>query len=467
MNDTDPRRYDAVIVGSGQGGTPLAANLAREGWSVALVEREHLGGTCVNVGCTPTKAMVASARAAHVARSSGDLGVETPDVRVDLGRIVERKDDIVASFREGQQNRVDRENLTLLRGHARFAGPRRLELVEGEDAGTALEGDRVVVDTGQRPAVPPIEGLDEVDALDSTSVMELERVPERLLVVGGGYVGCEFAQMFSRFGADVTVVQRGDRLLPREDPDVTDALRKVFEEEGIEVLTGADVAAVARENGGIRARVEEDGGVRTVRASHLLVATGRRPNTDRLGLEAAGVETDDRGYVRVDDRLRTSADGVWAIGDVNGRAPFTNVSYRDFQVLFENWVHGAGLDAADRHVTHAVYTDPPVAGVGLNETEAEREGIEFEAATTPMSHVARAIEVGETAGLIKVLAEPGTRRILGATMIGISADEVIHLFTAVMDAGGTWEDLERGIYAHPAVAEAVPVLVRKLEKSYA
>lgn len=464
---TEPERVDAAIVGAGQGGTPLAANLAARGWSVALFEREHLGGTCVNVGCTPTKAMVASARAAHVARTGGDLGVEAGPVEVDLARIVERKDDIVSSFRGGQQKRVDREGLTLLRGHARFAGPRRLEVVEGEDAGAAVTADRVVLNTGQRPLVPPIPGLEEVDYLTSTTVMELERVPRHLLVAGGGYVGCEFAQMFSRFGADVTVVQREDQLLAREDPDVAEAVREVFEAEGLEVLPGVEVAEVEADGDGVAARLETGDGTRTVEASHLLVATGRRPNTGELELETAGVELDDRGYVGTDDRFRTSAEGVWAIGDVTGRAPFTNVAYRDFQVLFENWIHDADLDAADRNVTYAVYTDPPVAGVGLNEREARRRGVEVEVATTPMSHVARAIETGETAGLIKVLADPESRRLLGASMVGISADEVIHVFTAVMDAGAPWDVLESGIYAHPAVAEALPVLVRKLEKSYA
>lgn len=468
--------YDLVVVGAGQGGIPLAVNLAEEGWEVALVERKHLGGTCVNVGCTPTKAMVASARAAHVARARGDLGVEAHRVEVDFPAVVERKDGIVRSFREGLRKRVDREGLTLVRGDARFVEPGvlRVEAVSSEDGDSGaslLRSDRIVLDVGARPFIPPIPGLEEVPWVDSTGVMELAELPDHLAVVGGGYVGCEFAQMYRRFGSRVTVFQAGDQLLPREDPEIGAAVRDVFEDEGIDVRLGAQVSRVSSDGEGevtLHAETPEGGqrGESPVAADVLLVATGRRPNTDELGLEEVGIEVDEKGHVPVDEAFATDAEGVWAIGDVNGSAPFTNVSYDDFRILYENWVNDAGLTGADRNVTYAVFVDPPVAGVGLNEREARAEGIDYEVATTPMSHVARGIEAGETAGLMKLLVAPEGGEILGFSMVGLAADEVAHVVTAVMDAGGTADDLASGVYAHPAVAEALPVLARKLEGGY-
>jgi pyruvate/2-oxoglutarate dehydrogenase complex dihydrolipoamide dehydrogenase (E3) component len=478
--------YDLVVVGAGQGGVPLAVNLAEEGWRVALVEREHLGGTCVNVGCTPTKTMVASARAAHVARSSGDLGVRAADVEVDFPAVVERKDGIVQSFREGLGKRVDRDGLTLVRGDARFREPGVLEVRpagegdhdgHGDGADRAADGDprilrfdRVVLDVGARPSVPPVPGLDEAPWVDSTGVMELEELPEHLAVMGGGYVGCEFAQMFRRFGSRVSVLELGDQLLPREDPEIAEAVADAFREEGIDVRLGAGVSGV-EPNGSSGVRLEigggpdGDGSGAGLEADVLLVATGRRPNTDGLGLEAAGIEADDSGHVPVDETFATGTEGVWAIGDVNDRgAPFTNVSYDDFRILYENWVHDAGLSAEGRNVTYAVFVDPPVAGVGMNEREATEAGVDHVVATTPMSHVARGIETGETQGLMKMLVDPESREILGFSMVGLAADEVAHVVTAAMDAGGTVDDLASGVYAHPAVAEALPVLARKLEK---
>lgn len=483
-------RYDAIIVGAGQGGIPLAIRLADRGWRVALVEREHLGGSCVNYGCTPTKAMIASARAAHVARTSGDLGVRVGDVEVDLARVVDRRDGIVRSFREKLQEAVDREGLELIRAHARFTGPGRLRAGDRE-----IASDRIVLDPGAKAAVPPIDGLEEVEWLDARTVQELRTAPEHLVVAGGGYIGCEFAQMFRRFGGRVTVIEMRDQLLGREDPDVADVVTEVFRGEGIRVLTGAKASSVRRAEDGLELRVEpadgsgdgSDGGSdgatdelpkegETIRASHLLVAGGRRPATDDLGLEAIGLEPDDRGAIPVDERLRTAAQGVWAIGDANGDAPFTNVSYDDGEIILAEWTGGEergehdGKDpgrrrtTADRHHCMAVFVDPPLARVGLNEREAEQADVEYRVATADIESAARTIEVGETAGMMKVLGDPSTRRILGATLIGLHADEVIHLFAAIMDADAPWDVLARGVYVHPAVAEAVPPLVRQLDE---
>lgn len=456
--------HDAIIIGAGQGGIPLAANLADAGWEVALVERAHVGGSCVNHGCTPTKAMVASARRAWVARNSADLGVRVRDVEVDLAAIVERKDGIVRSFREGLERRVDRDGLELVRGDARFSAPGTVVVGDRE-----LRSERIVINVGARPVVPPIDGVEAVPWVDSTGIMELTRIPDHLVVVGGGYVGCEFSQMFRRFGSEVTILQGAARLLPAEDEEIGEALREKLEEEGLRVLTSARATAVRGREGDLEVDVQLDGdrGTDTVRGTHLLLAAGRRPATDGLGLDAIGLETDERGAIAVDEGLHTAVEGVWAIGDVNGNAPFTNVSYHDFQVLYESWVNGKHLSTAGRHPVHAVFVDPPVARVGLNEREAKEREAEYRAATTPMTHVARGIEMGETAGLMKVLVDPSSRKLLGASMMGVHADEVIHVFAAVMDAGAPYDAIERGVYVHPAVAEALPALVRKIDGGYA
>lgn len=447
--------YDAIIVGSGQGGTPLAVKLAEEGWQTALIEKEHLGGTCVNVGCTPTKTMVASAGAAHVAEGSESLGVKA-DVTVDFERVLQRKNKIVSNFREGQRKRTDVDHLDVRKAEARFVGDRKLD-VDGE----TLTAERIVLNVGLRPMIPPIDGLDKVDYLTSTGLLDVDSLPDRLVIIGGGYVGCEFAQMFSRFGSDVTILQATDHLLDREDEDVSEEVESVFREEGISVRTDFRVTSVRQGEGEITVEAEGD----TVSGNELLVAAGRRPNTDRLNLEATDLETDDRGYLDVNDRFETGVEGVWAIGDVTGNAPFTNVSYHDHQILCEDWLEGGSERArpGKRNVPFAVFTDPPVAGVGLNEKEARQGDLEYTAATTSMDHVARGIESGETDGLLKVLADPESGRILGASLMSMHADDVIHTFTALMDANATVDVLEDMVCVHPVVSEALPVLVRKLD----
>lgn len=447
--------YDAIIVGSGQGGTPLAVKLAEEGWKTALIEKEHLGGTCVNVGCTPTKTMVASAGAADVAERSESLGVKA-DVTVDFERVLQRKDEIVSNFREGQRKRTDVDHLDVHKAEARFVDDRELD-VDGE----TLTAERIVLNVGLRPMIPPIDGLDKVDYLTSTGLLDVDSLPDRLVIIGGGYVGCEFAQMFSRFGSDVTILQATDHLLDREDEDVSEEVESVFHEEGVSVKTDFRVTSVRQREGEITVEAEGD----TVSGNELLVAAGRRPNTDRLNLEATDLETDDRGFLDVNDHFETGVEGVWAIGDVTGNAPFTNVSYHDHQILYEDWLEGGSERArpGERNVPFAVFTDPPVAGVGLNEKEARQGDLEYTAATTPMDHVARGIESGETDGLLKVLADPESGRILGASLMGMHADDVIHTFTALMDANTTVDVLEDMVCVHPAVSEALPVLVRKLD----
>src|SRR6266568_3684860 len=446
---------DAIIIGAGQAGTPLARRLASSGRKVLLVERSRVGGTCVNYGCTPTKTLVASARAAHVARSAGRLGVRAQAVQVDFPAVIARKDAVVRQWREGLDRRLASagERLRVVSGHARFVGDREVDV-----SGERHRGDVVVIDVGGRPVPPPIEGLASVPWLDNHRIMELEELPSHLIVLGGGYVGCEFAQMFRRFGAAVTVVQRGPHLLDREDADVSEALEPVFRAEGIEVLLGTRVARVSSTPGGVG--VELAGG-RQLAGSHLLAAVGRRPNTDDLGCEVGGIRLDGKGFVAVDDQYRTSAPGVFAVGDVIGGPQFTHTSWDDHRILFDVLEGRPVRGRSGRVIPYVVFTDPQVAGVGLNEREARARGVRHEVATMPFGHVARAIELDETAGTMKVLIDPDTERILGASLVGLEAGELIHVFAALMQAGATARALVDVECAHPTFGEGLQGLVMK------
>src|SRR5438067_4716153 len=447
---------DVLVIGSGQAGVPLASRLAGAGKRVILVERKDLGGTCVNVGCTPTKTMVASARAAHVARSAARLGVHAGEIRVDLPAIVDRKDGIVRRWRSGVEDRLKRagDRLTLLRGHARFAGERRVE-VEGE----VHRAETVIVNAGARPVVPPIEGLEAVPWLHNGTVMQLRELPAHLVILGGGYIGCEFAQMFRRFGAPVTIVDRGEHLLAREDPDISVEIEKAFREEGIELRQRAAVARVEGKKGDIAVHLEGGG---QVRRSHLLGAVGRRPNTDDLRCDKGGVELDDKGAIRVDDRYRTSAEGTYAVGDVTGGPQFTHTSWDDHRILFDILL-GKGKRGRDgRHVPYTVFTDPQVSGVGINEREARKKGIRFEVASMAFADIARATEVDETRGRCKVLVDPDSERILGAFLCGAEVGELIHIFVALMQAGAPARAIVDAEFVHPTFAEGMQSLVMRL-----
>jgi pyruvate/2-oxoglutarate dehydrogenase complex dihydrolipoamide dehydrogenase (E3) component len=449
---------DVLVVGSGQAGGPLATRFAEAGKRVLLVERKHFGGTCINYGCTPTKTMVASARAAHVARRAGRLGVRAGEVRVDLAAVVDRKDAVVRQWREGLAQRFAQlgEKLAVVKGHARFAGPREIE-VNGE----RHRGEIVILNTGGRPLVPPIRGLEAVPWLDNAKVMELRSLPAHLVVLGGGYIACEFGQMFRRFGAEVTVVQRGPHLFDREDEDVSEAIEGVFREEGVRLILGAEGKSVAKEGDEI---VLTLGDGAKVRGSHLLVAVGRRPNTDDLACEAAGVKLDKRGAILVDDRYRTSAEGVYAVGDVTGGPQFTHSSWDDHRILFDLLTGNGTRTRADRIVPYCVFTDPQVARVGLSEREAKEKGIEVEVATLPFGSIARAIELDETAGTMKVLLDPKTERILGAVIVGKEAGELIHIFVTLMQAKATARAIVDSEAIHPTFAEGVQSLVMSLPR---
>jgi pyruvate/2-oxoglutarate dehydrogenase complex dihydrolipoamide dehydrogenase (E3) component len=448
--------FDAIVIGSGQAGVPLAVRLARSGKKVLLAERGDLGGTCVNTGCTPTKTLVASARAAHVARTAGRLGVRAGPVEVDFPAVMARKDAIVRRWQEGVGRRIAGagDGLRLVRGHARLAGDRAVEL-----AGERHRAPVVVLNVGARPAEPPIAGLGDVPWLDNRRALELRAVPAHLVVVGGGYVGCEFAQAYRRFGAEVTVVEPGPHLLGHGDEDVSRAIEEVFRGEGIALRLGARAEAVSRGGAGVRVRLEGGG---AVEGSHLLVATGRRPNTDDLGCDAAGVALDDRGFVAVDDRYATSAPGVWAVGDCTGGPQFTHAAWDDHRLLFEILAGRPGRGRKDRLVPSTAYTDPQVAAVGLSEREAKARGVAHEVATMPFGEIARAVETDERAGLLKVLLDPATERILGAAIVGAEAGELIHVFAALMQAGAPARALVDLEAVHPSFAEGVQSVVMKL-----
>ncbi len=442
-------KYDAIVIGSGQGGNPLAHRLADLGKRVALIEEEYLGGTCINTGCTPTKTMVASAQVAHYARHAAQWGVRASNVSVDLPAVLARKNKVVGAMRAAQEKHVEkRKTLTLYREHARFSGSHQLSVGAHE-----LESEWIFIDTGGRPTIPHIPGLDSIEYLTNVSMLELPSVPDRLIVIGGGYIGLEFGQMFRRFGSEVTIIQRGSQIVPREDEEIAIALRKALEAEGIRFLLNAKVATAEKHKSGVLLAVEQDGNTQTLSGSHLLLAAGRTPNTDKLEIEKSGVALDKRGYVRVNHRLETNVPGIWALGDVNGGPAFTHISYSDFQILYANLIEGKNLSTAERIVPYAVFTDPQLGCVGLSEKEARAKGYELKIGRMPMANVARAIERDETAGLMKLIVNAKNDQILGASILGTEGGELVQTLHAMMLAKQPYTLLRGAIYIHPTLTE--------------
>jgi pyruvate/2-oxoglutarate dehydrogenase complex dihydrolipoamide dehydrogenase (E3) component len=462
------QHYDAIVIGAGQGGVPLSRTLAQAGRRTALVEREHVGGTCINEGCTPTKTMVASAKVAYLDRRSGDYGVQNGPVTVDMVRVRQRKREIVDSFRSSNERRIEEtDNLDLLVGEARFTGPKEIEVrLEGDEI-LGLTAENVFINVGARPGSVPVEGLDGVPALNSTSIMELDEVPEHLLVLGGGYVGLEFAQMFRRFGSAVTVVQRGEQLLSREDPDVAEAVAGILRDDGLEILLETRSRHVEQsDDGEIRLKVETpEGGERTLTGSHLLVAAGRPPNTDLLDTEAAGVETDERGFVKVNERLESSVPGIWAVGDVKGGPAFTHISYDDFRIIRTNVLEGGDATTADRLVPYTVFIDPQLGRIGLSEREAREHGRDVRVAKMPMSYVARALEVDEARGFMKVVVDADTNQILGCAVLGIEGGEIMAMMQIAMMGKLPYTALRDAVFAHPTLAESLNSLFATIDET--
>ena len=445
---------DLAVLGGGMAGLPIANKAAYKGLRTVLVERELLGGTCLNRGCIPTKTLIESARAAHVARTAGRLGVEvTGEVRVDLAAIVRRKDEVVRSIRERAYAQVEtNERLSLVEAEAQFTEPGVLQAGD-----TTIRAERVVVNTGARPTLPPIEGLESVPYHTSRTLLDVTDLPEHLIVVGSGYVGCEFAQTFARFGSRVTIFQRGAHLLPSDDPDAGDVIAEVFRDEGIEVVLDAEAVRVEEQGGAIRLTVCVGNAERAFAGDALLIAAGRTPNTDALNLDAAGVEVDERGFIVVDETHRTSAEDVWAIGDVVGGPMYTHSARDDADRLYRRIAKDETDDTTStgRHVPHAVFTDPEVAAVGLTEARAREAGYEVKVGTHPFSRVARAEAMGQTAGFVRLVADAGTDELLGATIVGPHAGELIHELVMALDLGATYDRIGRSLHVHPTLAEGV------------
>jgi pyruvate/2-oxoglutarate dehydrogenase complex dihydrolipoamide dehydrogenase (E3) component len=443
--------YDDIVIGAGQSGGPLSSALARAGRRTALIEREHIGGTCINEGCTPTKTMVASARVAYLASRGADYGVMTGPISIDMVRVRQRKRDMVESFRSGSEHRiVTTPGLDLVRQDARFTGSKTLQVGDNQ-----MTAERFFINVGARPSRPALPGLDSVPTLNSTSIMELDTVPEHLLVLGGGYVGLEFGQMFRRFGSRVTIVQRGPRLLGREDADVADAVADMLREDGLAVLLQTDAVRVGPGEGGqIRLVVRSADGEHTLAGSHLLLAVGRTPNTDSLNLGATGLDVDQHGFLPANDRLETKVPGIYALGDVKGGPAFTHISYDDYRILKTNLLDGGNAGIDHRPVPYTVYIDPQLGRIGLSEDQARACGRPYQIARMPMSHVARALEVDEARGFLKALVDPSTKEILGAAILGIEGGELMSMLEIAMFGKLPYTILRDAIFAHPTLAES-------------
>ena len=454
------KSFDAIVIGTGQAGPYLTSRLAGAGLKVAVIERQLFGGTCVNTGCIPTKAMVASAYAAHMARRAADFGVQVADgISVDMRRVKARKDEISGTSRTGVESWLrGMANCTVFQGHARFESAREVRV--GDEV---LRAERIFINVGGRSSVPQVSGLDTITYLNNSSMMGVDYLPGHLIVVGGSYIGLEFGQMFRRFGSRVTILETSPRLIAREDEDVSQAVREIIEAEGIEVRANAKCIAFTREGDAIHARVECDSGAPEVTGTHALIATGRRPNTDDLGLEDAGIATDARGYIQVDDELRTTAPGIWALGDCNGKGAFTHTAYNDGEIVAANLLDGDTRRVSDRIMAYNLYIDPPLGRAGMSETEVRKSGRKALIGTRPMSKVGRAVEKGESQGFMKVLVDAETKQFLGASILGVGGDEVIHCILDMMYAKAPYTVISRAVHIHPTVSELIPTMLGEMK----
>lgn len=454
------RHFDAIIIGTGQAGPSLAARLATAGRAVAIIERHKFGGTCVNTGCIPTKTLIASADAAHVARRGAEYGfVVNGDVRVDMKRVKARKDEISGRSNKGVEEWLrGLKNCTVIEGHARFESSRTV-VVNDE----VLEAEKVFINVGGRATVPAFPGIQDVPFLNNSSMMDVDFLPEHLVIVGGGYIGLEFGQMYRRFGSEVTIVEMGPRLIRQEDEDVSDAVRKILELEGIRIQLNAKCISLAKRDSRIGVRVECDEGPPEVLGTHVLLAVGRTPNTHDLGLDLAGIATDEHGYIIVDDQLQTKVPGIWALGDCNGHGGFTHTSYNDYEIVADNLLNADHRRVSDRIQTYALFTDPPLGRCGMTDAEIRKSGRAALAAKYPMSRVSRAYEKGETQGFIKICVDAETKQILGAAILGTGGDEVVQVLLDVMYAKAPYTVVQRAMHIHPTVAEYLPTVLSKLE----
>ncbi|WP_429811412.1 FAD-containing oxidoreductase [Ensifer sp. B1-9] len=455
------KHFDAIIIGAGQAGPSLAGRLTAAGKTVAIIERKFFGGTCVNTGCMPTKAMVASAYAAHLARRGADYGVSTGPISIDFARVMARKDTVRFTSRKNVESWLKgMKNCTVFEGHARFESPHEVRL--GEDL---LSADQIFLNVGGRAATPDFPGVEEVPYLNNVSIMDLDTLPRHLIVVGGSYIGLEFAQMFRRFGSEVTVIEKGPRLIGREDADVSDAILAILEKEGIAFRLNAECIRFAKRGDEVVAGVDCTAGAPEIAGSHLLLAAGRRPNTDDLDLDRAGVKTDTRGYIEVDERLRTNVAHIFAMGDCNGRGAFTHTAYNDFEIVAANLLDGEARKVSDRISTYALFIDPPLGRAGMTETEARKSGRKLLIGSRPMSRVGRAVEKGETEGFMKVIVDADTKEILGASILGTGGDEAVQSILDVMYAAKPYTTITHAVHIHPTVAELIPTVFGDLHSN--
>jgi pyruvate/2-oxoglutarate dehydrogenase complex dihydrolipoamide dehydrogenase (E3) component len=450
-------KFDAIIVGAGQAGPPLAGRLTDAGQTVVVIERKLVGGTCVNTGCIPTKTLVASAHAAHLARRGAEYGVGTGDVTVDMAKVKARKDKIMLDDRSGLESWLQgMDGCTFIRGHARFEDAHTISV-----DGRRLEADKIFLNVGGRAVAPDLPGLSDIDYMTNVGILELDAVPEHLVLIGGSYIALEFAQMYRRFGARVTVIEKGPRLTSREDEDVSATIKEILEAEGIDVVVDANAIQFTKRDNGFEV-IPRDG-AEPITGSHLLVAVGRQPNTDDLGLEQAGVETDARGYIVVDDELRTNVEHIWAMGDCNGKGAFTHTSYNDFEIVAANLLDNDPRRVSDRVTTYALYIDPPLGRAGMTVDQVRKSGRKALVGKRPMTRVGRAVEKGETQGFMKVVVDAETEEILGAAILGVGGDEVIHAILDVMSAKKPYTAISRTMHIHPTVSELVPTLLQEMK----
>lgn len=454
------KTHDAIVIGSGQGGVPLATNLADQGWSVALIEKGEVGGSCINYGCTPTKTMISSARMAHYARVAPEFGIHPGEIKVDMAAVVARKNEIVDSFRSGVLEQIDSSpNVTLYHGHGRFTAPHEVGI-----NGETLKSDKIFINTGTRPRFPALPGLDQVEVLTNRNIMDLQELPAHLIALGGSYLGLEFGQMFRRLGSEVTVVEMSDRIAAREDAEVSDSLREALEAEGMKFHLGSTATKVEKTADGLEVTVKKkDGTTERIEGTHLLMSIGQVPNSDDLGLDKAGIATDKNGYIQHNGKLETNIPGIWVLGDVKGGPAFTHVSYDDYLVIFDNLVNGKNRTIDNRVVPYALYTDPELGRFGLTEREARAKGYRLKIGSLPMSHIARAIERGETRGLMKIVINADNDRILGATILGADGGELVQTLMTLMRANAPYTLFENAMFIHPTLTEGFFALMANVE----
>ncbi|MGN6619256.1 MAG: mercuric reductase [Ilyomonas sp.] len=457
------KTFDAIIIGSGQGGTPLSKKLAKAGWKTALIEKRFVGGTCINDGCTPTKSMVASAKMAYEMGRSEELGITAKGITVDIDKIVQRKNAIVSSFRNGMKEKLlHTENLDLIEGVASFTGTKTLQVIKNDKSIEDLSAQYIFIDTGGKTAIPNIAGLDSIPYLTSTTILDIKVVPKHLLILGGSYIGLEFGQMFKRFGSEVTIIDTSSRFLPHEDEDISDKLLEIIRQEGVLIHVNSKVNKFTNDAGNISVDISIDNNPRTTTCSHVLIAAGRTPQTEELQLQKTGIETDDRGYIKVNERLETNVSGIYALGDVKGGPAFTHISYNDYVVIAQNLLEDKNISFHDRMVPYCMFTDPQLGRIGITEQDAQKKGLHYKVARLEMQHVARAIETSETRGLIKAIVDADTKQILGAAVIGEQGGELMAMLQLAMMGKIPYDDLSFAIFAHPTYAESLNNLFSQL-----